>query len=930
MNAKMRFSGILYLFKKIVVCVFLMTAVLYASDALNPDVPNYTFIVDTWKQQDSIDTKGYRAAITNIITGLPLEKRQKLQTELAAISGSDSQTTQLEQLYLTAATARRIQLFANLLPDSTRIIYTTHGVWSPIYYDNANEIGGDLVLVTMSGSAGVSTVLVKGQARDPDISFDGNRVLYAYRDPGNGKKSYHLYEMDLKSLVSRQITSGDMAPDYRYNSDVDGIYLPNDDIMFCSTRMIQMGDCLDDRSVTANLFLCNKDGKYLRRISYDQAHICYPSVLPSGQVIYSRWDYNDKNHTYAHGLFTVNPDGTKQAEYYGNNSWWPTALYYPRPIPGSDKIMAIIGGYHSGQAGLVGIVDHNSGIANGAGITLLAPVRLPKDDTEGNWAKDINNRSFTEYFVKWGPFAFDPTLFPKPDSYPIDEWTTGPYVWPCPLDENNMLVCKSDGLYFMTSSGHKELICSGYCSSPRLVTPRTRPPTLQNGTNWSKSEGVCQVMDIYISQSPVLKDIPRGTIKKLRVVALEYRTGPSSGHGAMNVGPGSVNNGGATTPIPIATVGACWDVKKIIGETVVESDGSASFYVPARTPVYFQALDEKGHVVQSMRSWATLMPGENNSCMGCHESKLNAVPSLTYTPIAIKRGPVPLDSFYGPIRGFSFLKEIQPILDAKCVSCHNTETPDKIDLSRGILELPVGPIVWGAVSGRTSARAYQNLVATTDWDFRGKYVWWPSAEDSPLLQPPYRTGSSRSPLIKMLESGHHDVVLTKEEHDKLCAWIDLGVPSSGDYKEGLSDDWGNLMAAREVQRRSWEAEEKKNIDEYVNDFKTGAVQYASSGMQNADKVVMRMKYNSIIDVASLQFSFSDSKYCQSGGQWNLTLYTCAGRYIGTVAEGELSPGKQQIIVNFNNFRNHRLALGTYICKFRAPGVEKAIRIARVR
>ncbi len=910
--------------------LLLSITALFARVALDPGVSNYNMIVDTWKQQDLIDTKGYRSAIARIIDGLPLETKQKLQTELTGVNEDDSLVL-LEQLYIKAATARRLQLFERLLPDSTRFVYSAHGVWSPIYYDNANEAGGDLILVTMNKGIGVSTVLVKGQTRDPDISFDGNRVLYAFRDPVNGKKSYHLYEVDLNSLEKRQITSGEVASDYRYNSDVDGIYLPNDDLMFCSTRMIQMGDCLDDRSVTANLFICNKDGKYLRRISYDQAHICYPSLLTSGQVIYSRWDYNDKNHTYAHGLFTVNPDGTKQAEFYGNNSWWPTALYYPRQIPGSEKIMAIIGGYHSGQAGIVGTVDRNLGIANGAGITLLAPIRLPKDDTEGNWARDFDGRSFTEYLLKWGQFAFDPTTFPKANAYPIDEWTTGPYFWPCPLDENSMLVCQNEGLYFMTSTGHKELICSGRCASPRLVTQRTKPPIFQNSTDWSKSEGVFQVMDIYTSQYPVLKDIPRGTIKKLRVVALEYRTGPSSGHGAMNVGPGSVNNGGATTPIPIATVGACWDVKKILGETNVESDGSASFYVPARTPVYFQALDEKGHVVQSMRSWATLMPGENNSCMGCHESKLSAVPPLTYTPIAVKRGPVPLDSFYGPPRGFSFLKEIQPILDAKCVSCHNEAGSDKPDLSPGTLELPVGPIVWGVVSGRTSARAYQSLVTTTDWDYHGKYVWWPSAEDSPLLQPPYRTGSSKSPLIKLLESGHHDVILTKKELDKLCAWIDLGVPSSGDYKEGLNDEWGKLIAAREVQRSAWEAAEKKNIDEYVNDFKTGAVNSSLTKMRILNQAALQVKYLPSIDAAIVQFSIPDSRSKHSAGSpWSLALYTCSGRYIGTVAEGELSGREQQVTVHFSNFRTDNVATGTFICMLRSAGMERAVKIARVQ
>jgi hypothetical protein len=896
------------------------------------DSPDYAKIVNVWKTQDSVDSKGYHAAISKIIAGLPSEKRSTIQSKLGKISGSLSETSSLEELYIKAASARRSALLETHLPDSTKIVYSAHGVWAQIYIDNANEAGGDLVAVTMKGGVGEPSVLVSGQTRDPDVSFDGNRILYAFRDPENGKKSYHLYEYDLSTNTKRQITSGGFATDFRHNSDVEGVYLPNDDILFCSTRMIQMGDCLDDASVTANLFLCNKDGNYLRRISYDQAHICYPSVLSNGQVIYSRWDYNDKNHTYAHGLFTVNPDGTRQMEYYGNNSWWPTALYYPCQIPGTGKIMAIAGGYHSGQSGIVCVVDRNYGIANGDGITLLAPVRLPKDDTIGNWATSLNGLSFTEYKSKWGPYAFDPSRFPKQNAYPNDSWTSGPYTWPYPLDEQSMLVCQDDGLYFMTYDGQKELIASGKCASPRLIKQRKKPQLIADKTDWSKSSGICQIMDINISQPPLLNDIPKGTIKRLRVVALEYRTGPSSGAGGMNCGPGSINNGGATAPIPIAIVGASWDVKKIIGETPIESDGSASFYVPARTPVYFQALDNKGHVVQTMRSWTTLMPGETNTCIGCHESKLEAVPTFSYIPIAMKREPLVLDSFYGPPRGFSFIKEIQPILDAKCVSCHSTSHAKGVDLSEGTLELPLGPAgAWG-ISGRTSAKAYQTLVTTTDWDYRGKYVWWQSAEDSPLLQPPYRTGACKSPLVKLLDEGHQNVNLTKEEYDKICAWIDIGVPSSGDYSEGLSENWVTQIKAREKERSNWLEEEQLNINSYLQDFGIGVKGIPGLRGQVKSQLSLQAYPNPFTNTTTLYFTIphADKKGDTKKNQWSLELYNCSGRYIKKIADGIVSTGSNRVCINPGHDNFKTLAQGTYFCILRAQGQEQAVKLVRVR
>lgn len=923
------FSGI----RPYITLFLLFTAFsLCKASGITPENPAYAAIVNVWKIQDSIDIKGYSAAINKIIKGLSSEQRSTLQSRLGKISGSAAATASLEKIYIQAASARRAALLESHLPDSTKIVYSAHGAWEPIYIDNANEAGGDLVVVTMKGGSGEPSVLVSGQTRDPDVSYDGKRILYAYRDPVNGKQSYHLYEIDLSTNTKRQITSGGSASDFRHNSDVEGVYLPDDDILFCSTRMIQMGDCLDDRSVTANLFLCNKDGKYLRRISYDQAHICYPSVLSSGQIIYSRWDYNDKNHTYAHGLFTVNPDGTRQMEYYGNNSWWPTALYYPCQIPGTDKIMAIAGGYHSGQAGIVCTVDRNYGIANGDGITLLAPVRYPGNDTVGNWATSLGGLSITEYKAKWGSYAFDPLKFPKQNAYPNDTWTSGPYSWPYPLDENSMLVCQSDGLYFMTFDGVKELIISGKCASPRLIKQRKKPQIIADKTDWSKSTGICQIMDINISQEPLLKDIPAGTIKRLRVVALDYRTGPSSGAGGMNCGPGSINNGGATAPIPIATVGASWDVKKILGETPIETDGSASFYVPARTPVYFQALDSKGHVVQTMRSWTTLMPGEKNTCIGCHESKLEAIPTFSYIPRAMKREPLVLDSFYGPPRGFSFTKEIQPILDNKCVSCHSASNSDGIDLSRGTVELPLGPAGSWTISGRTSAKAYQTLVTTTDWDYRGKYVWWQSAEDSPLLQPPYRTGACKSPLVRLLDNGHHDVKLTKEEYDKICAWIDIGVPSSGDYTEGLAERWVTQIQARESERSQWLAEEQLNIDSYVQDY--GLNINGISGLRGQLKCGLSLQAypNPFTNATVLQFTIPliDIQNHDPKNRWSLKLYNCSGRYIKTIADGIVSTGTHQVSVNPGREKFKTLAQGTYFCVLRAQGLEQAVKLVRVR
>ena len=51
------------------------------------------------------------------------------------------------------------------------------------------------------------------------------------------------------------------------------------------------------------------------------------------------------------------------------------------------------------------------------------------------------------------------------------------------------------------------------------------------------------------------------------------------------------------------------------------------------------------------------------------------------------------------------------------------------------------------------------------------------------MLPPYFSGAAKSGLLPLLEQGHHDVELSREELDKIACWIDLNVPYCGDYTE---------------------------------------------------------------------------------------------------------------------------------------------------
>ena len=553
-------------------------------------------------------------------------------------------------LYVKACEQRRAKRLKIVLAKSPRIVFTKHYTLGGSHYaytegqsdaqaERHFRPGGGLFLLEMTGLYGKVRTLVnagQGVIRDPDVSYDGKRILFACKK-SDRQDDYHLYEMNAATGKIRQLTFGLGYADY------EACYLPNDDILFNSSRCVQTVDCW--WTEVSNLYTCNKDGKYMRRLSFDQVHTNYPTVMRDGRVIYTRWDYNDRGQIYPQPLFQMNFDGTGQTEMYGNNSWFPTTIAHARGLPGSERILAILTGHHSHQKGKLAIIDPNKGRQEAQGVQLIAPIRE---------TRAVRVDSYGQGGDQW--------QYP----YPLSDREY--LVTYCPLGGSNRRYPAPFAIYYQDIDGRRELLASDPnqpCSQPVPLAARKKPALRPSAVDYRKKTGTYYVQDVY--HGPGLKGIARGTVKQLRVVALEFR---SSGIGSNNNGGPA---GGAVVSTPVAVRNGTWDVKHVLGQTTVHTDGSAMFVVPARRPLYFQLLDAKGCVVQSMRSWSTLMPGERFSCTGCHEDK-NEAPPAGRTTLAMRAGAKPLEPFYGPPRGFSFIKEIQPIFDKHCIKCHNDRT----------------------------------------------------------------------------------------------------------------------------------------------------------------------------------------------------------------------------------------------------------------
>lgn len=734
--------------------------------------------------------------------------------------------------YAKACAARRELRLATLRTTAPRFAFTRHRTIRPSFFaytegqsDAQAERhflpGSSLCTMELAATGVVVRTLLEdktGAIRDPAVSWDGKRVLFAWKKSLN-EDDYHLYEMDVASGSTRQLTQGRGVADY------EGAYLPDGGIVFSSTRCVQTVDCFWTEA--SNLYTCDADGRYLRRLSFDQVHAVYPTVADDGRVLYTRWDYNDRGQVFPQPLFQMNPDGTSQQAFYGENSWFPTTIAHARGIPGSRKVVAILTGHHASQAGKLAVIDPAAGRQENAGVQLVAPVRPTKAERIDGYGQQGE-------------------LFQYP--WPLNEEEFVVAYAPLGWEQKEKRKGDADfGIYWMHADGRRELLVSDPelpCNQPVALVARRAPEVRPSRVDGHQKTGTLYVQDIHIG--PGLKDVPRGTIRKLRVVALDFRAaGIGDNHSG---GPG----GGALISTPVSIGNGTWDVKTVLGDATVHPDGSAYFTVPARTPIYLQALDERGRAVQTMRSWTTLQPGERQTCVGCHESKNSAPPhDGPAATRALMAGPEKLIPFQGPPRGFSFAREVQPILDRHCVGCHNDrgQRPPRDGQMASLAQLQsatnrsfslLGEVTPDTGAKRSWSDAYLALTQSAPerkdpapmffrGEIAGRWTRWIGSQSVPEMIPPYFAGAARSPLMDLLESGHGGRKLERAELERIACWIDLLVPYCGDYLEA------NLWSPQEAEkyqrylakRRALEDEERRNFTAWTE--ATAVSAFAHSG-----------------------------------------------------------------------------------------------------
>ena len=443
----------------------------------------------------------------------------------------------------------------------------------------------------------------KGAVRGPQLHYDGEKIIFSYRK-GNSPQ-YHLYEINIDGSNLKQLT-------YGIYDDIEPTYLPNGKIAFISSRSKKWVPCW--YSQVATLHTCDSDGGNIQAISSNIEQDNTPSVLTDGRIIFTRWEYVDRSQMFFHHLWTMNPDGTNVAAYFGNMHH-NNVFIDAKQIPNTNKIIYIESPGH-------GRKEHEGNVK------IL------------NTTSDPDNRSASKMLFN------------------------GKFRDPYPISDSCFLIATKHGIgvahkkypdqIFLLYKSKKSLLYH----EPIAIQKRKRETIIPDRTDKTQSHGTLIVNNVYLGRN--MKGIKPGSIKKLLV--LEVLPKPISFGTEKN-----------HDFVPLSWGGTHF-LERILGTVTVEEDGSAFFKLPANRALFFIAIDKDGRSVKRIHSFLSVMPGEIISCVGCHE-KRNQSPPTKHRLKAATRPPSNIKPLKYNRYVYDFPRDIQPILDKNCIECHNPKKP---------------------------------------------------------------------------------------------------------------------------------------------------------------------------------------------------------------------------------------------------------------
>ena len=597
--------------------------------------------------------------------------------------------------------------------------------------------------------------LVPGGFLSPALSYDGRTVLFAYTEAEptlyvlTERSTFHIFSVSADGTGLVQLTDGP-------TDDFGPSWLPNGRIVFTSERRGGFGRCHARPVPIFTLHTMQPDGSDIVCISPNESNEWHPSVDASGMIVYTRWDYMDRGHSQAHHPWITTPDGCDARAIQGNYGLSMNARPFMemdvRQIPLSPRYVATAAAHHGQAYGSFVVLDPRVRDDDAmAPLKRLTPdVPFPEAEREGRQVYATAWPLSEEFYL----CVYDAEAAAK----------RGP--------KNNF------GIYLLDAWGNKELLYRDpaiSCLSPVPLAARPAPPVVPHVTAEGRPPAPAvemalapppagppgtapvSVTNVYDSLQPLP---PATVIKALRIVQVLPKSTPI--HNVPRIGYGSEKG-----------------ARAVLGTVPVEADGSAHFSLPVGRPVFFQALDERGMAVQSMRSTTYVHAGQRLACQGCHEPRWRAAPPGGAVPLALARGPSEIQPDVDGSNPFSFPRLVQPVLERHCVSCHGNE-PKPPDLRAG--DVAKNPNGW--YTSYANLRTYAFYYGR----FEAEYDQW-----TPPRTTPGQFGARASKLLALLEAGHFEVKIPPEDLHRIALWLDLNSDFFGSYENTEAQARGEVV-----------------------------------------------------------------------------------------------------------------------------------------
>jgi hypothetical protein len=504
-----------------------------------------------------------------------------------------------------------------------------------------------------------------------DVSFDATKVVFTMKT--DAQDSYHVYwaGVDRGANGKFVVTKLSFGPD----DDQNAIFAPGDRIVFTTNQSYtEMGTRADEynhaRAVTQLATMTLTGGDADRKLcSQNLSHIVTLFPMHDGRIGFSRWEHLENVNDVK--LFAMNPDCTQIVALSGQHGKPGNSIVQVSESTTDNVFYGIVTDRENTiQAGALVRLDARSALYPGhfdeektedEAYTVMTPA-VPRDDSPS----------------PVGRYRSPTTL---PDGRVLVSWADGEVN-----ESNELSLTPPDyGIYLYDETNRVNNLVINHEDTWELyahvISPRTEPPIIPSRQDISDSSVPTTFGSIDIHETSLA--VRHGDA----VSGAEFTTSTPTDQALQKAQRVRIIEGFSTEASPNHTMFGLTMAEgaAILGEAKIEADGSWLANLPPYIPMHLQPIDEFDLSIRSQTTWIQGMPGESRVCGGCHEDR-NA-PNLSNVgtgaqTIAEARGP---ENFMLPIENrteypwdnandATNVNEIQSLLNAKCVSCHNATT----------------------------------------------------------------------------------------------------------------------------------------------------------------------------------------------------------------------------------------------------------------